>query len=136
VYLSYLMGAPRLTDEELLALGAEIVQRGKTVRCLRVPAAAVDEYLRLVAEKLEPTYWNEVVGPRDIRFVFKLEDGSVRLLPLGPDTEAEIGALCAALNNEPPEKTKDVLRYLASNRFYRDALAEWYGVDAAAAPGE
>lgn len=68
-----------MADEELAALGVEIVQRrGTSIRCLRVPAASVEGYLDLVAARLQPTYWNEVVGQRDIRFVFKLEDGSVR----------------------------------------------------------
>ncbi|OUM99113.1 MAG: hypothetical protein BAA04_06535 [Firmicutes bacterium ZCTH02-B6] len=132
-YLSFLMGAPELTDDELAALGVEIVERrGRSVRCLRIPASALEAYLELVAGKLEPTYWNEVIGENDIRFVFKLADGSVRRLTLGPDTEAEIAALCAELNEVPLEQTRNVLRYLATNTFYKDALARWYGVAAEA----
>jgi len=131
MYLSFLMGAPTLADEELAALGVEIVERrGTSTRCLRVPADKVDAYLDLVAAKLEPTYWNEAVGERDIRFVFKLADGSVRRLTLGPATEAEIAALCSQLNEVPLEQTRNVLRYLATNSFYKDALERWYGVKA------
>ena len=83
-----------------------------------------------MAAKLEPTYWNEAVGERDIRFVFKLADGSVRRLTLGPDTEAEIAALCSQLNEVPLEQTRNVLRYLATNSFYKDALERWYGIGA------
>jgi len=128
-YLSVLMGAPMLTDDELAALGVEIMERrGTSVRCVRVPKGSLETYLALVAEHLEPTYWNEVVGDGDIRCVFKLADGTVRRLTLGPDTEGEIAALCAELNDQPLEQTRDVLRYLATNRFYRDAMAQWYGV--------
>lgn len=128
-YLSFLLGAPSLSDEELLRLGIEIAERrGRSVRCLRIPPEVVPCYLELVAAKLEPGYWNEAVGEREILFVFKLEDGAVRQYTYSRDTEPEIAALCARLNGEPPERTRNVLKYLATNAYYRDALAHWYGV--------
>lgn len=128
-YLSFLMGASAISDAELTGLGATIVERiGSGVRCLLVPAASLAAYRALIAEKLQPGFWNDLIGPNELLFVFKLADGTVRELADSPETRMEIAQLCSRLNGDPLEKTSDLPRYLAGNRFYRDAMRKWHGV--------
>jgi hypothetical protein len=130
-YLSFLMGARAVSDEELRALGIEIAERyGKGRRGLLVPATSISAYAELLREKLEPTYWNEIVGRTEIVFWFKLADGTLKELAYSPESRDEIARLCSELNRDPIEKTSDVPRYLAGNRFYRELMAAFHGVSA------
>lgn len=124
------MGASGISRHELYELGIEIVEEtAGGVRFLRIPGARIDAYRELVREKLEAGFWNEVVSRGEIAFVFKLADGTVRELRDSTETRSEIARLCSLLNDDPIEKTRDLLRYVASHPFYRDAMAEWYGVE-------
>jgi hypothetical protein len=123
-YLSFLMGADAITEAELAAVGVRILERhGTAARELLLPASSVPAYLALVRERLSPGFWNEVVGHRDVLFVFRLADGTVVEHTLSEDTAPEIARLCSALNGDPLERTSDVLGYLAGNALYRDLIA-------------
>ena len=131
-YISLLMGAPGVSDVELTALGVEVIDRfGADVRGLLVPAGSLRAYQQLVREKLEPGFWNDLVGPNEIVFLFKLRDGTLVELTLSESNRREIARLCSSLNGDPIEKTSDLPAYFAANPFYREAMVEYYGVNAA-----
>ena len=126
-HLSYLMGTEGISNGELEALGITIVEKTSGgSRKLEVPSSAVSAYVELVEEKLSNGFWNEIVGSDEIRFIFKLRDGSVKEWLLSPETEREIDTLCADLNNEPPDKTANVYKYLSENDFYHDFMRMHY----------
>lgn len=126
-YLSYLMGADSITDEDLERAGVKIVERFDSgIRGVEVPDSAADRYKELVRQSLSPGYWNELVGPHDIVFLFKSEDGSVEEIPYSAQTEQRIARLCAQYNNDPLEATSDIPRYLSGNSFYRELIARFY----------
>lgn len=125
--LSYLMGANQISDEEIKSLGVEIV--GKTEsgsRKLKILSGNVQRYAELIKEKLSAGFWNEIVGSEEIKFIFKLPDGKVLEYALSPENESEIDKLCAELNNETPDKTANVYKYIAENDFYHDFMVKHY----------
>ena len=126
-YVSFLMGAAAIADADLTGIGVTILQgAGSGARDLLVPASGLARYAALVREGLAPGFWNEIVGREQIRFLFKLPDGTVRDLVLSPQTTPEIARLCSALNGDPIEQTSEVPRYLAGNPLYRDVVAEFH----------
>lgn len=126
-YLSYLMGADKISNQELFDLGVEIKDvTNSGNRKLVVPSKKVDEYLDLVEKKMTNGFWNEVVGEGRIIFLFKLEDGAVKRYVLSPENEQEVDDFCAKLNNEPPDKTANVYKYISENEFYNDFMIKYY----------
>jgi len=128
-YLSFLMGASAISDQELRALGVEIRESvGSDIRGLRIPESALDSYMELIRRKLQPGFWNDIVGRATVIFIFKMSDGIVKELVYSPGSREEISRLCSKINGDPIEKTSDILRYMAANGFYRDAMVECHGV--------
>lgn len=126
-YLSYLMGAKEIQDKELQDLNIETVGRTETgSRKLKISQEHLPEYIDLVKAKLTEGFWNEIVGSKEIIFVFKFKNGSVKEFKLSTENEAEIDKLCAEFNNEPPDKTANVYKYLSENDFYHDFMLEHY----------
>jgi hypothetical protein len=126
-YLSYLLGAKKISDQELLDLGAEIKDTtGSGSRKLVIPTEKLDPYFELIEKKLTDGFWNEVVGSDQIIFVFKLGNEEIKRYVLSPDNEQEIDDLCAKLNNEPPDKTANVYKYISENDFYHNFMVEHY----------
>jgi len=127
--LSFLMGAQAISDEELIRLGIEIVERiGSGIRELLVPDRSLQAYRDLIRIKLSAGFWNETVGRSKIFFQFKLEDGTLREFAYSAANREEIARLCSKLNRDPLEKTSDIPRYLAGNPFYRDLMVTHHGV--------
>ena len=126
-YLSYLMGAENIKDQDLTDLGIDIVEKTDSgSRKLRIPKEKVEGYKTLIREKMTPGFWNEFLNENGIHFIFKLEDGDTKEYTLSPENEQEIDNLCAKLNNEPPEKTANVYKYISDNDFYHDLMLEHY----------
>lgn len=126
-HLSYLMGAERIQDNELEDLNIEIAGRTESgFRKLRIPQENLSGYVELVKDKMTEGFWNEIVGSEDIIFIFKFKDGSIKEFKLSPNNESEIGKLCAEFNNEPPDKTANVYKYISENDFYHDFMLEHY----------
>ncbi len=126
-YLSFLMGGDKIQDKELEDLGIEIVEKDPDGdRKLKMPAERLEAYLELVRAKLEPGFWNEVVGEKEIIFIFKFKDGSIKEYNLSPNNEKEINDLCVKFNNEPPDLTPNVYKYVSDNKFYHDFMMEHY----------
>lgn len=121
------MGGKDIQDEELEALNVEIVEKDSDGdRKLKVPTRYLAEYLNLVKNKLESGFWNEVVGEKEIIFVFKYNDGSSRKYELSAENEAEVGALCSKFNGDSTEKTANVYKYLSGNSFYKEFMKKYY----------
>lgn len=126
-YFSYLMGAKSITDPDLRNLNINI--EGETPhgsRKLKIPAENVNGYIELVKEKLGNGFWNEIIGTKEIIFIFRFPDGSTKEYKLSLKNEAEIQKLCAEFNNEAPEKTANVYKYLSENDFYREFMTEHF----------
>jgi hypothetical protein len=127
INLSYLMGASQISDSELEGMGITI--RGKTNdgdRKLEIPEENLNLYLALIREKLDRGFWNEVVGEKEIKFIFKFSDGTLGEYVLSPENEQEIDNFCAQLNHEPVHEPANVYKYISENSFYHDFMLEHY----------
>ncbi len=126
-YLSYLMGAENIQDAELEDLGVKIKDRTSDGdRMLVIPDDKLSRYVEFIKVKLANGFWNEVIGEKEIIFIFKFKDGHIKEYKLSPDNEREIDKLCAEFNNEPPDKTANVYKYISDNKFYHDFMMEHY----------
>lgn len=127
IRLSYLMGAENIQDKELEDLGIKIVDTTPDGdRMLKVSEKELARYIELIKIKLANGFWNEIIGDKEIIFIFKFKDGSVKEYKLSPGNEQEIDQLCAEFNNEPPDKTANVYKYISDNKFYHDFMVEHY----------
>mgnify|MGYP006952608842 CR=1 FL=1 len=121
------MGADKITDQDLENLGVEIVEKTDSgSRKLKIPSDKIEGYKDLLREKMEPGFWNEFLDENGIHFVFKLKNGDTKEYVLSPENEREIDKLCAELNNEPPDKTANVYKYISDNDFYHDFMMKHY----------
>lgn len=126
-YLSFLMGAAAISDAELNDLGIKVVQgAGSPFRGLLIPGGSLEAYKALVRERINPGFWNEIVGRQQIFFVFKLADGIVEEFTYSEAQREQIASLCTELNKDPIEKTSDLPRYLAGNPFYREVMVAFH----------
>ena len=127
-YLSFLMGADAITDQELTDLGVKILNgAGTPFRGLLVRDDILAAYKALIREKMTPGHWNDILGRHEILFIFKLGDSTIRELVLSEATRSEIANLCSLLNKDPIEKTSDIPQYLAGNPFYRELIEAFHG---------
>lgn len=127
MYLSYLMGAEQISDQELTALGIEIVGKSDSgSRKLKISSENIEKYKDLIREKMTSGFWNEFLDENNVHFIFKHEDGKIEEYTLSPENEQKIDELCAKLNDEPPEKTANVYKYISDNDFYHDFMIEHY----------
>ncbi len=126
-YLSYLMGAGNIQDSDLAELEIEIKERKPDGnRMLIIRENELSSYIKLIKEKLTNGFWNEIVGEKEILFIFKFKDGHVKEYSLSSENESQIDKLCAEFNNEPPDKTANVYKYISDNKFYHDFMMEHY----------
>lgn len=126
-YLSYLMGAEDIKDNDLTGLGISIEEtKSDGDRCLKISLDKLPQYIQFVKDKLDNGFWNEIVGEQEVIFIFKFKDGSTKEYRLSSENEQEIDKLCAEFNNEPPEKTANVYKYISDNKFYHDFMMEHY----------
>ncbi len=126
-YLSFLMAAPGISDEELGLTGIEVVEAFSSgTRGLLIPGHRLPAYRALVREKLKRGFWNEMVGRDEMVFLFKLQDGTLEEFRYSAETRDEIARLCTELNKDPIERTSDMPNYLAGNPFYREVAVQFY----------
>lgn len=126
-HLSYLMGAENIQDADLKRLSIEIKDRtSDNDRMLVVPDDKLSQYIELVKIKLTNGFWNEVVGEKEMIFIFKFQDGHIEEYKLSPENEKEIDKLCAEFNDEEPDKTTNVYKGLSDNKFYHDFMIKHY----------
>jgi len=125
--LSYLMGGENIQDKELEDLGVKIADRNlEGDRMLKISEKELARYVELIKTKLVNGFWNEIIGANEIVFIFKFKDGSIKEYKLSPDNEQEIDKLCAEFNNESSDKTANVYKCIADNKFYHDFMMEHY----------
>lgn len=121
------MGADDIQDKELENLDIEIQDRTSDgIRMLVVPEEKLAQYIELIKAKLTNGFWNEIVGEKEIIFIFKFKDGHIKEYMLSPENEKEIDDLCIEFNNEPPDLTPNVYKYISDNKFYHDFMMEHY----------
>ena len=96
------------------------------IRMLIIPDEKLAQYIELIKAKLTTGFWNEVVGENEIIFIFKFNDGKIKEYALSPANEKEIDDLCIEFNNEPPDLTPNVYKYISENKFYHDFMVEHY----------
>lgn len=126
-YLSFLMGAAAISEGELDNLGIKVVQGAGSPYCgLLIPGRSRAAYQVLVREKIDPGFWNDIVGCEEIFFVFKLADGRVEEFIYSEANREQIARQCTALNGDPIEKTSNLSRYLAGNPFYRELMVAFH----------
>ena len=126
------MGASAIFGDELRDLGIEVVASVSSgSRGLLIPGGSLEAHKALVRERMEPGFWNEIVGREEIFFLFKLRDSTLREFTCSlanRKNQQAIARLCSALSDDPPERTSNIFQYLAGNEFYRDVMFECYGV--------
>jgi len=121
------MGAKEITDEDLTDLGIEIVGRTESGnRKLKIPSERIEGYKGLIRAKMDPGFWNEFLDEKGIHFIFKFGNGDIKEYILSLENEQEIDDLCAKFNNEPPEKTANVYKYISENDFYHHFMMKHY----------
>lgn len=126
-YLSYLMGARDISNEEIKSLDISIEDwNDDGDRSLKIPEEKLSQYIELIKAKLSRGFWNEIIGAKEILFIFKFKDGSTKEYKLSPKNEQEVNKLCAKFNNEPADKTANVYKYISDNKFYHDFMIEHY----------
>jgi uncharacterized protein (TIGR00288 family) len=126
VYLSALMGATNITDEELKDIGIKILSGSLSgTRKLEISAHKLSVYEQLIMDKLDNGFWNDIIGLDKITFIFKFKNGAIKKLVWSPNSQNEIAQLCHEFNNDPLEKTSDVLKYLSENGFYTEAIKSY-----------
>ena len=121
------MGAENITDSDITTLGISIDEtKSDGERTLKIPANKLSQYIKLIENKLNNGFWNEIVGAKEIIFIFKFNDSSIKQYKLSPQNEQEIDKLCTEFNNEPPDKTANIYKYISDNKFYHDFMLEHY----------
>lgn len=121
------MGAENIQDAELESLGIEIKDRTTDGdRMLVIPDDKLPQYIELIKTKLNNDFWNEIIGEKEIIFIFKFQDGHVEEYKLFPENERKIDKLCAKFNNEEPDATANVYKYISDNEFYHDFMMKHY----------
>ena len=121
------MGAKKIEDKELEDLDIKIKNKDSDGdRSIKIPEEKLSQYIELVKNKLTEGFWNEIIGEKEIIFLFKFKDGNIKEYELSPENEQEIDKLCAEFNNEPPEKTANVYKYISENKFYHDFMMKHY----------
>lgn len=115
---SYIMGVDDITAE-LKEIGITInVKTDENVFKVTISSKHLDEYEKLIAEKLKPGFWNEYVGEQTV-FIFKDSQGKVSRLLWNTETETNILELC---NEYAKAEFDSVQSMLAGNDWYRDYL--------------
>ena len=126
-YYSYLMGGAKISNEELLSLHIDIgVSSESGNRKLTIPSKSLEVYKQIIWEKMEEGFWNDILGDKEIVFIFKFRGGAVEEFVLSKENQARIAELCHEFNGDPLKKTGDILHYLAGNSFYRGFINKQY----------
>lgn len=121
------MGADNISDDEIKSLGISIEEKSNDRdRSLKIPEEKLSQYIKLIETKLSKGFWNEIIGTKEIIFIFKFNDDSIKKYILSPENEQEIDKLCAEFNNEPADKTANVYKYISDNKFYHNFMVEHY----------
>jgi len=118
---SYLMGASKINDNDLIKLGIKIVEKmSDGDRKIIIPKNKLKEYEKLIINKLDNGFWNEYLAD-EIVFLFKYKGGKTEIFILNEQTEEKIDKLAAEFVGEKWNKSC-VWKWLAENNFYTDLI--------------
>ena len=124
-FISFLIGTS-IPEKKLREMGIKIIEGNKSSFKLVINNSNASEYIDLIKLELSPGYWNEIIGRNSIFIVFKLYDRSIKEIKYSKENEKEIAELFSELNDDPIEKTSNVLKYLSGNSYYRSFIEENY----------
>jgi len=114
-YASFIMGTDDISNE-LKELGIKIVNiTDKHYYCVMIPKDKIDDYEKLISNKLKPGFWNEYIGD-EVVFIFKGKDGEILRLVWDNKTELDIIDLCELYADA---EFSSVEAMLEDNDFYR-----------------
>jgi len=72
------MGAIQVQDADLTKLDIVIEHvENSTSKMLTIPYSSLEQYKRLIREKLSNGFWTDIVGTDLIYFIFKMPDGTL-----------------------------------------------------------
>jgi hypothetical protein len=121
------MGGNDIQDNQLEVLNVEIVEKKSGGdRKLKVPQENLAQYLDLIRKGMTAGFWNEVLGDKEIIFIFKFKDGSLKEYTLSTENERELDKICAEFNGQTLSETSNVYKWLSENKFYHDFMLEHY----------
>ncbi|MBP9827418.1 leucine--tRNA ligase, partial [Candidatus Saccharibacteria bacterium] len=117
---SYLMGAEKISDQDLRDLGIEIFETTpEGHRKLLIPPTMLTDYENLITEKMTPGYWNEYIAD-EVVFMFKDHDSEVERYVLN---EESAGQIIKKANVFAKAHFTDPWTMLSENEFYAGVLA-------------
>ena len=121
VSCSFVMG---IAEEELNNVGVTIIDGTKDgVFKVHIPFNKLEEYKKVVREKMSSNYWNEFSTANGFYFIFKHKDGHLEELDLSEETNDLIDRYGMTFNDKEPEKcAKNVYSWLAGNSLYKPLL--------------
>lgn len=119
---SYLMGGEEISSKDLQELGIKVLETTKEgYRKLEIPKEKIEEYEKLIVEKMTPGFWNEYIS-REIVFIFKDKAGKIKRFVLDKENEEEIDRLGEEYNGRVWKKKSSVWKWLAKNDTYTDLI--------------
>ncbi len=119
---SYLMGVDDV-DEELREMGAEFRKEDGDYLVILKPEQ-VEDYEKLVDDKLQNGFWNEYIANGEAKFTFKDKAGKLHKYGWRQgDDEKEILTLC---NEYAEADFKSIRKMITDVEFYREVLDEAY----------
>lgn len=126
-YISYLMGAEEISDQELTDIGVTIVSKSESgSRKITIPSASIDKYADLIRAKMSPGFWNEYMNDTNIVFIFKHKEGRLEEYHLSPENEVQVDKLAAQFANQELGKDHNVYKWLSENDYYHDLMMQNY----------
>ena len=126
-YLSFLMGADAIADDELTHLGINILKgAGSPFRGLLIPESTLAAYRALVRQKITPGFWNDIVGRPGCPLHLQARRRHHQEAGAPRRQRGPIRRRCSSLNKDPIAKTSDMPRYLSGNPFYRELIAAFH----------
>jgi len=118
---SYLMGAEKISDDDLIDLGIKIIEKKKDGdRKIEIPEENLSKYEKLIESKLTKGFWNEYIAD-NIVFMFKHKNNTFEKIILSKETKERIDKLAAKFIGEEWKKSNP-LTWLAENSFYTDII--------------
>ena len=115
---SYIMGVGDI-DEKLARIGVKVVEKtDKGHYKVLIPHGSEDDYEKLIAWELQPGFWNEYLGARNV-FLFKDHDTKVSRYTVSDDSEHEIIEMCRTFAGEYYTSLEAMLQ---GNDWYRPLL--------------
>ncbi|MGB7957392.1 MAG: class I tRNA ligase family protein [Minisyncoccia bacterium] len=122
---SYVMGTKNIKQDDFEALGISIncvTEDGNYE--IEIPKESITAFEKLIAEKMEPGFWNEYIAD-EIVFIFKHKNGQIERLIFNDENSARIDKLACEFNDikyDPDDPENYINGALANNEWYRPLI--------------